>query len=203
MEKAIKLRLKELRKERNIDQKVLAIDLKVSQPTISDWENNQITPSIDNIIQLAEYFGVSLDYLTYRSDTRRAEIVHSECWNGQSIRDLRGQRGETPEEIALSIGISVANYLKYESAQIDPPVNVLYKLADHFCVDIDFLLGFRWGIWENGRYVTGNFAIADKYEQQLVEYYRRLQEINKGKAIGYVQGLVKEEIESKSSSSVG
>ena len=60
MEKTIKLRLKELRKEREIDQKVLAIDLKVSQPTISDWENNQMTPSIENIIQLADYFDVSL-----------------------------------------------------------------------------------------------------------------------------------------------
>lgn len=203
MEKTIKLRLKELRKEREIDQKVLAIDLKVSQPTISDWENNQMTPSIENIIQLADYFDVSLDYLTYRSDTRRTEIVHSECWSGQTIRDLRKQYNETPEQVALGIGTSVSNYLKYESAQIDPPVSILHKLADHFHVDIDFLLEFHWGLWENGRYVTGDFIVTDKYEQQLIEYYRNLEGINKGKAIGYIQGLAKEEIESKSSGNVG
>lgn len=190
MEKAIRLRLKELRKESKIDQKVLAIDLKVSQPTVSDWENNQMTPSIENIIQLADYFGVSLDYLTYRSDTRRAEIVRSDCWNGQPIRDLRKQWNETPEETAKSIGISVSNYIKYENAELDPPVNVLFKLAEHFCSDIDFLLGFRCGIWENGQFAVGDFNIKSKEEQEIIEHYRLLLPEKKGKVIGYIDGLL-------------
>lgn len=57
------LRLESLRIERNIDQKVLSLDLRVSQPTISDWENGKKTPSVKNLIKLAAYFGVSIDYL--------------------------------------------------------------------------------------------------------------------------------------------
>ena len=56
-------RLAELREERKMSQKQLADYLKVTVPTISEYENNKICPSLERIIMIARYFDVSMDYL--------------------------------------------------------------------------------------------------------------------------------------------
>ena len=67
------VRIKELRKARGLNQKVLAIDLKVSQATISDWENGKKLMSNQSAARVADYFGVSMDYLLGRSDSMESE----------------------------------------------------------------------------------------------------------------------------------
>ena len=56
-------KLKELRKARNITQQELASILNVTKPTISNWENNKGCADGEILIQLANYFNVSSDYL--------------------------------------------------------------------------------------------------------------------------------------------
>ena len=62
------LRLKQLRKARGISQVKLAMDLNTGQNTISRYENGEREPNIDELVKLADYFGVSLDYLLERTD---------------------------------------------------------------------------------------------------------------------------------------
>lgn len=62
-------RIKELREMLHKQQKELAIDLGVSQPTISDWESGRKIPSARSTQKLADYFDVSVDYLLGRSDS--------------------------------------------------------------------------------------------------------------------------------------
>jgi len=64
-------RLKELREGKHISQQRLAIDLNVSQATISKYELGQADPDIPTIVQLAEYFHVSADYLLEISDSKQ------------------------------------------------------------------------------------------------------------------------------------
>ena len=56
-------RLRELRKEKNISRQQLAKDLFVSVRLISYWENGERECNFDMLISLANYFGVSVDYL--------------------------------------------------------------------------------------------------------------------------------------------
>ena len=56
-------RLKELRTERGIGQVELAARIGVSKGIISLWENGLREPTMSNLIALAQYFGVSADYL--------------------------------------------------------------------------------------------------------------------------------------------
>jgi len=60
--------LKILRKERAITQTKLAVVLKVSQKTIAHLENGYRNPGYELLITLADYFNVSLDYLTGRTN---------------------------------------------------------------------------------------------------------------------------------------
>jgi transcriptional regulator with XRE-family HTH domain len=53
----------QLRRERGMSQEQLADLLEVSRQAVSKWEGDQSMPSIDKIVQLADLFGVSVDYL--------------------------------------------------------------------------------------------------------------------------------------------
>lgn len=61
-------RLRELRKEKDISQHKLALELLYSQSTICDWENNKIEPTASAIVAVADYFDVSADYLLGRKE---------------------------------------------------------------------------------------------------------------------------------------
>ena len=56
-------RLKELRVEKNIGQIELAKAINVSKGIISLWENDLREPKMFNLIELAKFFDVSIDYL--------------------------------------------------------------------------------------------------------------------------------------------
>ena len=56
-------RIKELRSAHNLNQVELGKKLGVSKQCICNWENNNIQPSIDMLIKIARYFGVTTDYL--------------------------------------------------------------------------------------------------------------------------------------------
>lgn len=66
----MEFRLKKLRKERNISQLKLSIDLNMNQNTISRYENMEREADYETLIKIAEYFGVSLDYLLGRTEDR-------------------------------------------------------------------------------------------------------------------------------------
>ena len=61
-------RLKEIRIINKITQKQLSIDLGLSERGIQSYELGERKPGLDALIALADYFNVSLDYLTGRSD---------------------------------------------------------------------------------------------------------------------------------------
>ena len=67
----MKFRLKELRKARKISQLKLALDLNMNQNTISRYETLEREADYKTLIQFADYFNVSLDYLLGRSDTEQ------------------------------------------------------------------------------------------------------------------------------------
>ncbi len=62
------MRLRELRKKRNITQLKLAIDLNMSQNTISRYETGEREAGYAELIRIADYFHVSIDYLLERTD---------------------------------------------------------------------------------------------------------------------------------------
>lgn len=62
------MRIKELRKSRHITQLKMALDLNMTQNTISRYESGEREPGIVELIRIADYFHVSIDYLVGRTD---------------------------------------------------------------------------------------------------------------------------------------
>lgn len=59
-------RIKNLRKSKGLNQVQLAEKLGVKKQSISNWENDNIMPSIEMLIRIADFFDVSTDYLLGR-----------------------------------------------------------------------------------------------------------------------------------------
>lgn len=62
------MRLREIRKEKGISQLKLAMELNTNQNTISRYETGDREPGINELIRIADYFNVSIDYLLERTD---------------------------------------------------------------------------------------------------------------------------------------
>lgn len=63
-----------LRKSRGISQEELANLLLISRQTVSQWENDQTVPSIDNLLRLKEIFGVSVDRMLTAEEVKTPQI---------------------------------------------------------------------------------------------------------------------------------
>lgn len=55
--------LKIIRKEKNLNQQKVAIDLNISREALSHYENGKREPSLDMLIKMSDYFNVSIDFL--------------------------------------------------------------------------------------------------------------------------------------------
>ena len=62
------MRLKELRKKRHMTQQRLAIELNMTQNSISRYENEVREADYQTLIKFADFFNVSIDYLLERTD---------------------------------------------------------------------------------------------------------------------------------------
>ena len=60
--------MKELRKAKKISQLKLAMDLNMNQNTVSRYENMEREADYKTLILIADYFGVTLDYLLGRTE---------------------------------------------------------------------------------------------------------------------------------------
>ena len=65
------MRLRELRNKSGLTQNEIATRLGVSGQTILNWENGIYEPKINQLIQLADLFSVSVDYLIERKNTNK------------------------------------------------------------------------------------------------------------------------------------
>ena len=90
-------RIKILRTSHNLSQVQLAERLNVSKQTVSNWENNNILPSVEMLMKIALFFSVSTDYLLELDNRTYIEIsgltdlqlAHIQ----QIIQDILGKTG--------------------------------------------------------------------------------------------------------------
>ena len=61
--------IKALRTKAGLSQKKLANALGVSQQAVARWEIDNYAPTADTLAKIADYFGVTIDYLLERSAT--------------------------------------------------------------------------------------------------------------------------------------
>lgn len=55
--------LRQIRKQRNLNQQKVAMDLHISRESLSYYENGKREPSLALLVEMSQYFNVSINYL--------------------------------------------------------------------------------------------------------------------------------------------
>ena len=70
----ISKKLRNLRKDFNISQVDLAAKLGVTKQCVSNWENDNILPSIEMLVKIAQYFNTSTDFLLGLNNDKTLDV---------------------------------------------------------------------------------------------------------------------------------
>ena len=86
--------LAQLRQEKHLSQAELGKNIYVSGGTISNYEKGVHYPDVEKLIGLADYFGVSIDYLLGRSTSKLspdvfAQTVSDDTTVGDIVQSLQ------------------------------------------------------------------------------------------------------------------
>lgn len=91
---AIYDRIESLIKDRKMTKKQFCLDLSISTGNLGDWKRGKSTPSTNKLIEIAAYFGVSLDWLLTGQEVRQPSMVmeHRASY-GRSIGEILKEYG--------------------------------------------------------------------------------------------------------------
>lgn len=90
-----------LRTDRGLSQDALAKDLEISKNSIYYYENDKRVPDIDTAVRIAQYFGVTVDYLLGYNKPQNSDecIVRITADVRDDARQLAGQMGISVDEL--------------------------------------------------------------------------------------------------------
>lgn len=91
----------------------------------------------------------------------------------ENLIKLRKERGLTNEEMGKILGISKSRYNNWEIKRSEPSVLYLKKLADFFCVSIDYLVGAE------PRNVSPIGETLTKEEKDLLTFFHGMNKVCK------------------------
>lgn len=142
------LKLKELRQKNNLTQNQLADELNAryhlneSKATISQFEHNKRIPDLDRLINIADYFQVSLDYLCCNKSNDNVRCTNP----GTRIKRLIKKNGLSQKEFVdkfnekYGYSDSEATISQYVNNKRTPEIDKMVKIADFFNVTLDYIM---------------------------------------------------------------
>ncbi len=74
MKNALNENIKILRQQNGLNQVEFARIMNVTKQCVSNWENDNVVPSVEMLIKLADYFKVSTDYLLGRENGEKINV---------------------------------------------------------------------------------------------------------------------------------
>lgn len=111
---ALPTRLRELMKDSHVSQKQLAEALGITRQSISQYCDGSSQPALNNLITIAEYFNVSLDYLLGRIEVastsiNKREICDTTGLTSKSVDILKRLKFDPKTETSSPNMLSIIN----------------------------------------------------------------------------------------------
>ena len=108
----------QLRKEKAITQEELAEMLSVSRQAVSKWEAGKTLPDLSTLMQIADYFNISLDELMGRAETEIALLI-------RQIKELIPYADAETTDSASEFGKLIRNFIHVLMAQNIAPEQIV------------------------------------------------------------------------------
>lgn len=124
-----------------LKQKDIAELFHVHFSTVSGWETGKDTISLERLVEYANYFNFSLDYLfglTNYNDESYLPLSIDIQIIAQNLKMIRKKHSLTQDSVAKIINTTQASYAHYENALNLIPTSFLFnltKIYDSFSID--------------------------------------------------------------------
>lgn len=138
------IRLQKLRKEKNLTQEELANILQIARVTYNHYEVQENIIPLIHLNSLANYFGVSIDYILSLTDTL---YYPNSCMNiddelfPKRLKEFRKENKLTLEKVASSINTNKSVICNYERGRNLIVTSFLYSICKEYNISADYLLG--------------------------------------------------------------
>lgn len=167
--------------EKNVSPNKVCASCGLSNSTYSYWKRSNAVPNDTTLIRIAEYFGVTPDYLSGKdfqegSEARKAgEVVEWLEDNGYEYQEHENG------QVSISLGGKI---LWFNNADFITECLAIHTVAQE---------GFELSMsdWTT-RHFGETKIYLDEYEKGLLELLRQLEPIDKIKVIGQITELCKE-----------
>ncbi len=133
-------RLSELMIEKSVSAQELADAIGVVKSTVHDWKRGKFHVSLSKALQLANFFGCSLDFLMGRSETV-LDYIPNDCppFYPHLITVLE-KCGVKAYSLRTNTSIKGAHFDNWKNGA-EPIIPTLLVVADYLKVSIDYLVG--------------------------------------------------------------
>ena len=129
-------RLKMIRKQRNLTQKQVFTAIGLGERNYQSLEYGTIKPSYDTLLALADYFGVSIDFLTGHEEASFDNNIFA-----ARFAFCRDDNNISLVDVSRDLNFKGDSVRRWANGQTLPDYGQLIKLADYFNVSVDYLLG--------------------------------------------------------------
>ena len=137
-------RLLYLREEKELTQKELGEIFNVDRSIISKWEIDSVTIPLKQLNNYANYFNVSLDYLTGLSNIKESTKTIKELDKqiiGKNIKQVREENNLTLRALAKQLNTTSSTISAYETGKTLILTAFAYQIAKKYNISLDWLLG--------------------------------------------------------------
>ena len=136
--------LKELRISKQLTQEELANILNINRVQYNQYENDYNTIPIKHLINLSNYFQVSIDYIF--NLTPKAKDIYSKTEitpviAGIRLKEFRKDQGLTQQRLAQILNTNQSVIANYERGRTFIATSFLYTICKKYNVSADYLLG--------------------------------------------------------------
>lgn len=133
-------RIKEAREFLNINQNDFAELLNLAPQSLSRYEKNKVTPSIDFITKLSQQFNINSNWLINGTGEILLQVIQKTQNIGERIKESRNHANLTQDELCLKINKSKRTLVSYEKNESEPTVDTVLLISEVCNVDKFWLL---------------------------------------------------------------
>ncbi len=126
-----------LRDKRNLKDADVAKATGITKSTFSDWKSGRSNPKNEKLQKIADYFGVTIDYLTTGKEEGEKE---PQLKPYEVFEQLLQKYKMTAYKVAKEAGVTQTALSNWKTGKSTPTTKTLQKLADYFGVTIDYLM---------------------------------------------------------------
>lgn len=140
-------KFKKIRIKNGLSQQKLADTLKIPRSTLAGYESGVSLPPYPVLMEYANLFNVTIDYLFGRIDDNKNTdkgINNTKFYRKEIAKRLRYLRESCDlgqAELAQIFTVSRSAIAAYENSNTLPPLEMLLKYSEKFHVTIDYLVG--------------------------------------------------------------